>query len=247
MIKNSANFSDYELKLIFSEENCLNLKDNTDYSGVIIDSREIDDGSIFVPLKGEQVDGHKFLNSAFETGASLALCSKEYYEQNKSELQNKSIILVDDTLKGLGLLANFHRKRFDYPIIAIAGSNGKTTTKEILSHILFHSNKILKTHKNFNNQLGVPLMLLALDESYDVAVLELGTNEPGEIPVLSEMVEPTHGVITKIGKEHLENFGDILGVELEETFLYGQLRKFNKMSYINYDDPVLQKYANLLE
>lgn len=247
MIKNTAKFTGFELKLIFGEENCLNITDDLTTESVVIDSREIKGGELFVPLVGENVDGHEFISTAYETGASISICNKTYYETHKDDLSNKSVILVEDTLKGLGLLANFHRKRFEYPIIAIAGSNGKTTTKEILSHILSQSNKILKTYKNYNNQLGVPLMLLALDDSYDAAVLELGTNEPGEIPLLSEMVEPSHGVITNIGKEHLENFGDILGVELEETFLFGQLRKYNKMSYVNFDDPVLQKYANLLE
>jgi UDP-N-acetylmuramoyl-tripeptide--D-alanyl-D-alanine ligase len=133
------------------------------------------------------------------------------------------------------------------PVVAIGGSNGKTTTKEMLSHILSIDNKVLKTYKNYNNQLGVPLMLFCLDESYQVAVLEIGTNEPGEIAYLSELLEPTHGLITNIGKEHLEKLIDIVGVEMEETFLFGHLRKFNKMSFINYDDKVLNKYANLLE
>jgi len=247
MINNTAKFSEFELKLIFGKDNCLNLEENTSFQGVVIDSRSVGKGNIFIPLEGEQVDGHKYIISSFDKGATLSLCSKKYYDENKDSLEGSSLILVDDTLRGLGLLANFHRKRFEYPVIAVAGSNGKTTTKEMLAHLLSQSNKVLKTYKNYNNQLGVPLMLLALDESYDAAVLELGTNEPGEIPILSEIAEPTHGVITNIGKEHLENFGDILGVELEETFLFGQLRKFNKMSYVNYDDPILQNYTNLLE
>ncbi len=247
MINNTAKFSEFELKLIFGKDNCLNLEENTEFEGVVIDSRSVEKRNIFIPLEGEQVDGHKYITSSFDKGATLALCSKEHYNDNKDSLEGRPIILVDDTLRGLGLLSNFHRKRFEYPVIAVAGSNGKTTTKEMLAHLLSQSNKVLKTYKNYNNQLGVPLMLLALDDSYDAAVLELGTNEPGEIPLLSEIAEPTHGVITNIGKEHLENFEDILGVELEETFLFGQLRKFNKMSYVNYDDPILQNYTNLLE
>ncbi len=247
MIENKAQFSGFELKLIFKPQNVINIEDNLITTGVSIDTRKINEANLFVPLKGENLDGNTLIKDAFEKGAAVSLISRDYFESHKSDFENLSIIIVDDTLKGIGLLANFHRKRFDLPVVAIGGSNGKTTTKEILSHILSVDNKILKTYKNYNNQLGVPLMLFCLDESYQVAVLEIGTNEPGEIAYLSELLEPTHGLITNIGKEHLEKLIDIVGVEMEETFLFGHLRKFNKMSFINYDDKVLNKYANLLE
>jgi UDP-N-acetylmuramoyl-tripeptide--D-alanyl-D-alanine ligase len=247
MIENKAQFSGYELKLIFNSNNVINIEDDVIVTGVSIDTRKINDGNLFVPLKGENIDGNTLIKDAFEKGAKASLITREYYENNNSVFEKLPIIIVDDTLKGIGLLANFHRKRYDLPVVAIGGSNGKTTTKEMLSHILSVDNKVLKTYKNYNNQLGVPLMLFCLDESYQVAVLEIGTNEPGEIAYLSELLEPTHGLITNIGKEHLEKLIDLVGVEMEETFLFGHLRKFNKMSFINYDDKVLSKYANLLE
>ncbi|MER3328701.1 MAG: UDP-N-acetylmuramoyl-tripeptide--D-alanyl-D-alanine ligase, partial [Candidatus Kapaibacterium sp.] len=224
-----------------------NIEDDLVVTGVNIDTRQINEGNIFIPLKGDDIDGNTLIKDAFEKGAIVSLISREYFENNKSDFESLPIIIVEDTLKGIGLLANFHRKRFDIPVVAIGGSNGKTTTKEMLSHILSVDNKVLKTYKNYNNQLGVPLMLFCLDVSYQVAVLEIGTNEPGEIAYLSELIEPTHGLITNIGKEHLEKLIDIVGVEMEETFLFGHLRKFNKMAFINYDDKVLYKYANLLE
>lgn len=247
MIENKAQFSGYELKLIFNSNNVINIEDDVIVTGVSIDTRKINDGNLFVPLKGENIDGNTLIKDAFEKGAKASLITREYYENNNSVFEKLPIVIVDDTLKGIGLLANFHRKRYDLPVVAIGGSNGKTTTKEMLSHILSIDNKVLKTYKNYNNQLGVPLMLFCLDESYQVAVLEIGTNEPGEIAYLSELLEPTHGLITNIGKEHLEKLIDLVGVEMEETFLFGHLRKFNKMSFINYDDKVLSKYANLLE
>lgn len=247
MIENKAQFSGFELKLIFKSQYVINIEDGLVITGVSIDTRQINEGNLFVPLKGENLDGNTLINDAFGKGAIASLIDREYYENHKSDFEKLPIIIVEDTLKGIGLLANFHRKRFELPVVAIGGSNGKTTTKEILSHILSVDNKVLKTYKNYNNQLGVPLMLFCLDESYQVAVLEIGTNEPGEIAYLSEVLEPTHGLITNIGKEHLEKLIDIAGVEMEETFLFGQLRKFNKMSFLNYDDIVLRKYANLLE
>ncbi|PKL78560.1 MAG: hypothetical protein CVV25_11070 [Ignavibacteriae bacterium HGW-Ignavibacteriae-4] len=247
MIENKAQFSGFELKLIFKSQNVINIEDDLTLTGVSIDTRQIENGNLFVPLKGENLDGNTLIQDAFEKGALVSLIDKKYYENHKSKFEKRPVVIVEDTLKGIGLLANFHRKRFDLPVVAIGGSNGKTTTKEILSHILSVDNIVLKTYKNYNNQLGVPLMLFCLDESYEVAILEIGTNEPGEIAYLSELLEPTHGIITNIGKEHLEKLIDIVGVEMEETFLFGHLRKFNKKSFINYDDKVLRKYANLLE
>jgi UDP-N-acetylmuramoyl-tripeptide--D-alanyl-D-alanine ligase len=132
-------------------------------------------------------------------------------------------------------------------VIAIGGSNGKTTTKEIASHILSTQLRVLKTSQNFNNQIGVPLTLLQLSDEYDIAVIEIGTNEPGEIAKLSMIVEPTHGLITNIGKEHLEKLIDLDGVEMEETFLLGFLKKNGGKAFINYDDERLRDYYNMMD
>lgn len=246
MLTNNAHFHSKEINAIFGEDNILNIYGNSEFSGVSVDSRTIRKGNIFVALKGENIDGHTKILDAVENGASLCIASKKWFESHP-ELHSLPLILVNDTLKALGELAHYHRMKFDYPVIAIAGSNGKTTTKEITTHLLSKKFNVLKTYKNFNNQLGVPLMLLQMSNDYSVAVLEIATNEPGEIFILSEMTAPTHGLITNIGKEHLEGFIDLTGVEMEETYLFGYLRKHSGIPFINSDDEILSKYIRLLE
>jgi UDP-N-acetylmuramoyl-tripeptide--D-alanyl-D-alanine ligase len=157
------------------------------------------------------------------------------------------VISVRNTIDALGVLAQHHRRRFKNPVIAIGGSNGKTTTKEMTAHILSTQLRVLKTNQNFNNQIGVPLTLLQLSDDYDIAVIEIGTNEPGEIAKLSSIVEPTHGLITNIGKEHLEKLIDLDGVEMEETFLFGYLKKNGGKAFINFDDERLKEYYGLMD
>jgi UDP-N-acetylmuramoyl-tripeptide--D-alanyl-D-alanine ligase len=144
-------------------------------------------------------------------------------------------------------MANFHRRRFNIPVIAVGGSNGKTTTKEMIAHLLSQKFRVLRTHENFNNQLGVPLMMLQLTDDIDIAVIEIATNEPGEIHILSEILAPTHGILTNIGEEHLEKLYDLDGVEMEETYLFGYLRKHDGMAFVNMDDPRLARYITILE
>jgi UDP-N-acetylmuramoyl-tripeptide--D-alanyl-D-alanine ligase len=239
MLTNSAEFNRLELKVLFEESNLINIDENLEIIGISTDSRAIQSRNAFLALIGEKFDGHDKVRSALDAGAACAVVNKSWYEL--------PLILVDDTLKALAMLANHHRRKFKIPVVAIAGSNGKTTTKEILAHILSANYSILKTHQNFNNQVGVPLMLLQLSSEHEGAVLEIGTNEPGEIAVLSGMVAPTHGLITNIGKEHLEKLIDLAGVEMEETFLFGFLHKFGGASIINNDDERLRKYAMLLD
>lgn len=213
--------------------------------GVSTDTRTIQEGEIFVALKGDNFDGHNFLDDAFNKGASLAVVNKDWANQKTNT--KFPIITVEDTLFALGELANLYRSKFDIPIVAVGGSNGKTTTKDFVAHILSQKFKVLKTEGNHNNQIGVPLTLFKLNSSIEVAVIEIGTNQFGEIPRLCEILEPTHGVITNIGKEHLEAFIDLDGVEMEETSLYGYLLKHGGISFVNTDDPRLDKYVKLLE
>lgn len=247
MIKNNASFDAYELSVIFGESNVM-LDNDTKSNAVSTDSRTIEQGNMFVALKGEKFDGHDNINDALAKGASVIIAEKEWYESNKSNFATKNrFVIVKDSLDALGKLARFHRDKFTIPVIAVAGSNGKTTTKEIAAHILSQKHKTLKTYKNFNNRVGVPLMLLSLDSSHEAAVLELGTNEPGEIGMLSNISNPTHGIITNIGKEHLEFLVNLDGVEMEETFLFGYLRGKGGIALINMDDPRLAKYEPILE
>jgi len=242
MIKNKAKFEYNDLAVLFGENQLRDINPEINYEGVSIDSRTIEAGNIFVAIVGESIDGHTKIDHAFENGASLAIAVMDKYD-NKS---GNPVIFVKDTTTALGKLANHHRRRFDYPVIAIAGSNGKTTTKELSAHLLSAKYNVLKTYKNFNNQFGTPLMLLQMTDKHDLAVFELGTNQPGEVFILSEMVEPTHGLITNIGKEHLEFLENIDGVELEETSLFAYLIKNDGLAFLNMDDSRLAKYTRVL-
>ncbi len=247
MLKNTAAFSIADLIAIFGETTLYNPHENDSFIGVSTDSREVEKGNIFVALKGETFDGHSKIDDAFSNGAGLVIADKHWFKENNQLYSDRKFIVVNDTLKALGMLGNYHRSRFTYPVLAIGGSNGKTTTKEITAHVLAQKFKVLKTFENFNNQIGVPLMLLQMTADYEVAVLEIGTNEPGEIQILSKIIEPTHGLITNIGKEHLERLIDLDGVEMEEAFLFGHLYKSGGTAFINIDDPRLKKYINLID
>lgn len=247
MLKNTAKFTKSELIAIFGEQSLINIGEGFKCIGVSTDSREINLENMFIALKGEIIDGHTKIPDAFGKGASVALIEKEWYESNYHIIKGKPVILVQNTLTALGKLGSFHRKRFEYPVIAVAGSNGKTTTKEMIAHILSQKYNVLRTYFNFNNQIGVPLMLLQMNEGFNMAVFEIGTNEPGEISILTNIVAPTHGIITNIGEEHLEKLIDLDGVELEETYLYGYLKKRNGMAFINLDDDKLSRYTSLLD
>jgi UDP-N-acetylmuramoyl-tripeptide--D-alanyl-D-alanine ligase len=246
MIPNNACFSYLDLLSIFGKESFKNISNKINTSFVTIDSRNAAKDCLFVALKGEKLDGNEKAPEAIASGAIAAVVEHQWFDANKKSAAGLPLIVVDNSLNALAKLANYHRRRFDIPIIAIGGSNGKTTTKEMTAFLLSHKYKILKTHENFNNQLGLPLMLLALDSGYECAVLEIGTNEPGEIAVLSNMMEPTHGLLTNIGKEHLEKLLDLDGVEQEETFLFGFLNKTGGTAFINFDDDRLRKYIKVI-
>lgn len=247
MIKNTAKFDYYLLEAIFGSDSLINIQTSFQSVGVSIDSRTIEPDNLFVALVGEKIDGHDKIQDAFEKGASAVIVNETWFENNIESFKEHSFIKCPDTLVGLGELAAWHRNRFDFPIIAVGGSNGKTTTKDLISILLSKKYNVLSTFENFNNRLGLPLMLLSIDESYNIAVLEMGTNEPGEIAILSEILKPTHGLITIIGKEHLEKLIDLDGVEFEETFLFGSLIKSGGTAYINMDDERLSKYARFFD
>lgn len=246
MLKNKAKFSQTEIKAIFGDNNVFNLQ-NDEFIGVSIDTRTLANGEIFIPLIGEKNDAHNFIPEAYSKGAALAIISHSWYENNKHIVQDKPFVLVKDTLLALGELASFHRNRFDIPIIAVAGSNGKTTTKDMIAAVLSKKYKVLKTYQNFNNRIGVPLMIFNIDETIEFAVIEIGTNEPGEIYLLSQMLAPTAGIITNIGQEHLEKLIDINGVEMEETSLFGYLHRTKGVCFVNCDDERLAKYTQILD
>jgi UDP-N-acetylmuramoyl-tripeptide--D-alanyl-D-alanine ligase len=246
-VKNLVPLRKNDLDALFDENSLHNIAESWSSYGVSIDSRSIERGNLFVCLKGENFDAHEKVADAFEKGASASLVESDWFEENKNLYPSQAFIVVKNCLRALGEIAQLKRQHFDIPIIAVAGSNGKTTTKEFISHLLSSQYNVLKTKNNYNNQVGVPLMLLALTEEHQVAVIEIGTSEPGEIDILSRMLMPTHGIITNIGKEHLEKLIDLDGVELEETYLFGYLKKHDGLAFINFDDKRLRKYSRILE
>jgi len=226
-------------------ENIVNISSNFIIRNISTDTRTITADDVFIALRGSRFDGHNFVEEAYSKGASICIVEQNWYKNNPNI--NLPLIVVKDTLFFLGELANLYREHFDIPFIAVAGSNGKTTTKDFIAHILSQKYNVLKTEGNLNNLIGVPLTLFRLKKEHQVAVLEIGTNQPGEIARLCEIIQPTDGVITNIGKEHLEFFFDLDGVEMEETTLFGYLFKHAGFAFVNMDDPRLMRYSNFLE
>lgn len=180
---------------------------------VIIDSRLARQGDLFVALKGDKNDGHDFLVEAARRGASAVLAARD---RLPAGFDACPAIVVDEPRQALGMFASHYRAGFAYPFVAVGGSNGKTTTKELVASVLRQKLSTVSNESSFNNDIGVPLTLLRADSSHEVAVVEVGTNHPGELHPLLDMVRPRIGVITSIGREHLEFFGDLDGVVKEE-------------------------------
>jgi UDP-N-acetylmuramoyl-tripeptide--D-alanyl-D-alanine ligase len=193
------------------------------FTGVSIDSRAIKEGELFVPVKGEKFDGHDFVNGALKTGSG-ALVSREWLDDNRPLPGGKPVIAVSDTLLALHDLARYIRMRLGCPVIAVVGSNGKTTTKELIASILSARMNVLRTEGNLNNHIGMPLSIAGASGDIDVMVLEMGTNRPGEIDTLCKIALPDTGVITNIGMEHLEGFGSMDAVMKEEFTILRYVR-----------------------
>jgi UDP-N-acetylmuramoyl-tripeptide--D-alanyl-D-alanine ligase len=173
-------------------------------------------GDLFFAIKGERFDGHDFVNEVAAVGVAAVVMERE---KVRSPLPECAVLVVDDTRVALGRLATAYRRDFDLPVIAVGGSNGKTTVKELIAAVLRQKRATLWSEASFNNDIGVPLTLLRLDKSHQAAVLEAGTNHPGELAPLVKMIRPKYGVMTTIGREHLEFFGDVAGVAQEEGWL----------------------------
>jgi len=196
--------------------------------GITTDSREIQENDLYIALKGERVDGHSFLGSVEKSGASVALVSQINEDLDFQQIEG------DDPLSMIGNIANAWRNQFDIHVIGITGSNGKTSTKDLLVHVLQSSYKVHATQGNFNTTIGLPLTLLQLDDEHSVSVLEMGASVPGEIKALSQIAEPTHGIITNIALTHLEGFGSIETITEEKSALFRALE--NGISFVNLAD-----------
>ena len=199
------------------------------------DSRDCPEGSIFLALKGESFDGNKFAASALEKGCAYAIID----DPSVMPANDDRFILVDDCLQTFKDLAREHRRQFDIPVIGITGTNGKTTTKELVAAVLSQKN-VLYTQGNFNNDVGVPKTLFRLTKDHEIAVIEMGASHPGDIKTLAETAEPTCGLITNVGKAHLQGFGSFEGVIKTKCELYDFLRtRENGLIFINADNDIL--------
>lgn len=211
--------------------------------GVSTDSRDIDRGNLFVPIIGGNFDGHDFIGKAVEQGAAVVLVQRDKSERFKCSVTDVPIIIVGDTLKSLGDIASFWRKQFDVPIVAVTGSSGKTTTKEMIASVVSLSRNILKNHGNFNNLIGLPLTLLQLNDGHKAVILEMGTNRRGEIERLTHIADPDVGIITNTGPAHLEGLKSLDLVVKEKGDLFGNMKN-NGVAVVNRDDSAI---SDLLE
>ena len=210
---------------------------------ITTDSRDVPEGSMFFALKGDTFDGNAYAISALEKGAAYAVIDEKEYTKES----NDRLILVEDVLTTLQQLAKYHRVHLGTPIIGITGTNGKTTTKELISAVLKKKYNVLYTQGNFNNHIGVPKTLLQLTKEHDIAVIEMGANHPGEIKTLVEIVLPDFGIITNVGKAHLLGFGSFEGVIRTKGELYDFLRVLQGTVFINNDNPHLLGISNGLK
>ncbi|MBQ5925456.1 MAG: hypothetical protein IIX03_01945 [Paludibacteraceae bacterium] len=193
---------------------------------VTTDSRNCPEGSIFFALKGETFDGNKFAVAAIEKGCAYAVVDDKTIEHPQT-------ILVDNVLDTLQQLARYHREQLDIPFVGITGTNGKTTTKELVATVLSKKYRVHYTQGNFNNHIGVPLTLLSIKPDCEIAVIEMGANHPGEIKTLANIALPTCGLITNVGKAHLEGFGSLEGVINTKKELYDNLVERGGHLFVN--------------
>jgi UDP-N-acetylmuramoyl-tripeptide--D-alanyl-D-alanine ligase len=209
-------------------------------SRICTDSRQAQTDDLFFALRGERFDAHAYLDEVAGKGVAAVVIERP---KRPAKLPDCAVIEVNDTRVALGQLAAAYRKGFDVPVVAVGGSNGKTTTKNLIASVLMQKMNTLWSEASFNNDIGVPLTLLRLEKSHEAAVLEVGTNHPGELKPLVKMIQPRYGVITSIGREHLEFFGDVEGVAREEGMI-AELLPENGRLFINGDSEWTSKMAS---
>lgn len=210
---------------------------------ITTDSRNCPKDSIFLALKGASFDGNKFAKAALEKGCAYAIIDEPAY----AEADNDRLILVDDCLKTFKEIAREYRRSFQIPVIGITGTNGKTTTKELVSAVLAERYRVMHTEGNFNNDVGVPKTLLRLDATHEIAVVEMGASHPGDIEKLVTYVEPTCGMITNVGRAHLLGFGSFEGVKRTKGELYDYLKAHDGLLFLNESNADLVEMARQRE
>ena len=208
-----------------------------EHKKISTDSRLIDKGCLFFALRGDNFDGNEYAKGAIEAGAAFAVIDNEKYITDRA-------LLVDNVLDTLQQMAKMHRRRFNIPVLAITGSNGKTTTKELINAVLCRKYNATATKGNLNNHIGVPLTLLDISDETQIAIVEMGANHQGEIARLCSIAEPSHGLITNIGKAHLGGFGGYDGVVKAKSELYTWLRNSGGKAFVNAGNPLLMELTN---
>ncbi|WP_316799102.1 UDP-N-acetylmuramoyl-tripeptide--D-alanyl-D-alanine ligase [Pedobacter frigidisoli] len=202
------------------------------------DTRNIENGSIFFALKGDNFNANEFAAQAIEKGAAFAVVDEEKYAVNDK------CLLVEDVLTTLQDLARYHRKQLNIPVVGLTGSNGKTTSKELINAVLSERYKTFATFGNLNNHIGVPLSILSITNDVEVAVIEMGANHQKEIELLCTIAQPTHGIITNVGMAHLDGFGGFEGVKKGKAELYNYLKANNGYTFINRDNAYLLEMSS---
>lgn len=210
-------------------------------TGVCTDTRKITSDCMFVALKGENFDANEFAQQALNQGAAFAIIDNKKFFTDENKM-----LLVEDSLKALQALAHYHRKELGLPIIALTGSNGKTTTKELINVVLSKKYITKATVGNLNNHIGVPLTLLSFNEDTDIGIVEMGANHQKEIEMLCAIAEPDYGYITNFGKAHLEGFGGVEGVIKAKSELYQYLEQHQKTAFVNLEDHIQKEKTSSL-
>ena len=214
-------------------KSALGISLDVEFKGVTTDSREVQKGDLYIAISGERVNGHSFLKEVFDNGAIAALVSKSFDQIDGYQ------ILVKDTVSAIGKVSTLWREQFNFPIIGITGSNGKTSTKELLKHILSAKFDVHATEGNYNTSIGLPLTLLQLTSFHGASILEMGANQPGDIKELCKITNPTHGLITNVAPAHLEGFGSIENIAKTKGALFESLSE--GISFVNITDNQVSK------
>lgn len=201
------------------------------------DTRNISDGCIFFALKGDNFNANEFANQAIEKGAAFVVIDEAKFATNEH------CLLVDDVLTALQDLARHHRKQLNIPVIGLTGSNGKTTSKELVNAVLAERYKTFATFGNLNNHVGVPLSILSINDDVEIAVIEMGANHQKEIELLCTIAQPTHGIITNVGMAHLDGFGGFDGVKKGKAELYAYIKETQGFTFINRDNSYLMEMS----
>lgn len=210
-------------------------------TGACTDTRDIKEGCMFFALKGDNFDGNSFIDEALNKGAKFSVTDNENLYQKSDN--KASLLLVTSVLEWLQKIARYHRRKHKIPVIALTGTNGKTTTKELIAATLSKKFNVLATKGNLNNHIGVPLTLLNINDQTQVAVIEMGASAPGEIEMLTKIVCPSFGLITNVGKAHLAGFGSFDGVKKTKGELYDELQTYRKIAFVNVDNPDILEMA----